>query len=482
MSYRTTVTVRAVCALVAFVLIIASGYAWALYKNFTSSVPHGDPIPPLAAGQKDLDGSAQDILLIGNDSRAGATKAEQDAMHSGHDDGTVNTDTMMILHLPAGGGRPTIISFPRDSWVNIPGYGLGKLNSAYGDAFNAAQNKHESLHDSEGAGALLTAKTLTQLTGLHIDHYLQVDLIGFYRISEAIGGVTVCLNHAENATTDADAFGSGYSGIDLPAGVSVIKGAQALAFVRQRHGLPNGDLDRIRRQQYFLASAFHKIATAGELLNPFKLNKLLTAVSSSLLTDPSLDLLSLARSFESLSSGDINFATLPNNGPTMIYPDGVATSIVAVNTAAIPSFIKALVGRNPDPTLRTVVAAKPSTVTLDVLNGTVTPLLATHNGEQLVKLGFHTNTIDSTQSPITTTTIEYPPGQEAAAKAVLGVVPGAHLLFTTAVTRVTLELGGDGKQVTGMAPEHVVAATNSTSATSTNKTKSAVAGGLGCIN
>ena len=97
-------------------------------------------------------------------------------------------------------------------------------------------------------------RTIHALTGLHIDHYVQVNLLGFYRISEAIGGVQVCLQHAQNAHTDSDAFGSGYSGINLPTGVSTIKGTQALAFVRQRHGLPHGDLDRIKRQQYFLSA------------------------------------------------------------------------------------------------------------------------------------------------------------------------------------------------------------------------------------
>jgi LCP family protein required for cell wall assembly len=481
MPYRWQVSVRALCALVAFLLIIGSGYAWALYKNFTSDVPHGDPVPALVAGQKDLDGSAQNILLIGNDSRAGATRAEQTAMHSGHDDGTVNTDTMMLLHLPADDGKPSIISFPRDSWVDIPGHGKGKLNSAYGDGFAQAQNAHESLARSEGAGILLTLKTLSALTGLHIDHYLQVDLIGFYRISEAIGGVTVCLKAAQNASTDKDAYGSGYSGIDLPAGVSVIKGEQALAFVRQRHGLPNGDLDRIRRQQYFLASAFHKVATAGELLNPFKLNALLRAVSSSLLTDPGLDLLSLARSFELLSSGDLTFSTLPNDGPQVIYPDGVETAIVGVNTAAIPSFIRSVIGKAQDPDLKSVVAAAPAKVTVDVLNGTSTYLLATRNADQLTKLGFHTDTIDSTPNPVTATTVAYPPGQEPSAKAVADVVPGAHLLMTTTVSRVTLELGGNGRMVTGLAAAPT--ATSSTAAASSSgKTPPAAAGGLGCIN
>ena len=486
--YRVRVGIRLTCALVAFGLMIGSGYAWATYRNFSNSVPHGAAVPALAPGQKDIDGAAQNILMIGNDSRAGATSAEQTAMHSGHDEGTVNTDTMMILHIPAGNGKPTIISFPRDSWVSIPGHGLGKLNSAYSDAYVPAIDAHQTELQAESAGIMLTLKTLSGLTGLHIDHYLQVNLIGFYRISEAIGGVTVCLNSAQNASTDRDAYGSGYSGINLPAGVSVIKGEQALAFVRQRHGLPNGDLDRIKRQQYFLESAFHKIASAGELMNPFKLQDLLTAVSSSLLTDPALDLLSLARSFELMTSGQIGFVTLPNNGPQTIYPDGVLTSIVGVNSAAIPGFIDSVIGKTQDPSLASVAAAKPDAVTVDVLNGTSTYLLATKNADQLAKLGFHTDVIDSTPSPITATSIEYPPGQEAAAKAVLAVIPGAKLIDTSSVARVTIELGSDGRQVRGLASSVAVPTTPTGTAptlgssTSARSSASAPAGGLGCIN
>jgi LCP family protein required for cell wall assembly len=466
---------RFVIAAVAFVLLIASGYTWATYRNFTASVPHGGAVPALEAGQHDLDGGAQDILLIGNDSRAGATRAELNALHVGHDKQTVNTDTMMILHVPAGGRRPSIISFPRDAWVSIPGYGKGKLNSAFSDAYNAARNSHRSEREAQSAGILLTLRTLSALTGLHIDHYLEVNLLGFYRISEAIGGVQVCLVHAQNATTDSDAFGSGYSGIDLPAGVSMIKGEQALAFVRQRHGLPHGDLDRIKRQQYFLSAAFHKIATAGTLLNPFKMRHLLGAVSSSLLTDPGLDLLSLAHSFELLTGGDITFATLPNNGPQMIYPDGVATSIVQVDHAAIPSFIRSVIGERTD--LSKVTAAKPSTVTLDVLNGTELYRLATRNARQLRALGFKTDVVDSTPSPIAATVIQYPPGRAAQAKAVAAVVTGAKLVETTAVSRVTLALGTDGRQVTGLVT-HTVAPQPSSTTTAPATEPS----GIPCIN
>ena len=148
--------------------------------------------------------------------------------------------------------------------MDIPGNGKGKINAAYPDGYIAAKNRGASELAAQSAGLIMTIRTINALTGLHIDHYMQVDLLGFYRISNAIGGVTVCLNKAQNPNTDSDAFGKGYSGINLPAGVSVIKGTQALAFVRQRHGLPNGDLDRIRRQQYFLSAAFHKVTTRPE--------------------------------------------------------------------------------------------------------------------------------------------------------------------------------------------------------------------------
>ena len=160
------------------------------------------------------------------------------------------------------------MSFPRDSWVTIPGHGKGKINSAYPDGYNAAKQKKESEQDAQSAGIVMTIKTIHALTGLHIDHYMQVNLLGFYRISEAIGGVTVCLKAAQNKYTETDGTRRGFSGINLPKGVSVIKGAQALAFVRQRHGLPHGDLDRIKRQQYFLTRGVHQNHVSGDAAQP----------------------------------------------------------------------------------------------------------------------------------------------------------------------------------------------------------------------
>jgi LCP family protein required for cell wall assembly len=469
-----TVGIRALFALLSLLIIVASGVAWAEFRNFSASVPRGDPVPGLAAGEDDPDGSDQDILLIGNDTRAGATAAELRALHSGHDKSTANADTMMVLHVPDGGGRATLVSFPRDSWVSIPGYGKGKINAAYPDGYHAAQVQGRSEKDAESAGIISTIRTIHALTGLHIDHYMQVNLLGFYRISEAIGGVPVCLKAAQNKTTDRDAFGSGYSGIDLPKGVSVIKGEQALAFVRQRHGLPHGDLDRIKRQQYFLRAAFQKVTSAGTLLNPFKMQHLLTAVGGSLLTDPKLDLLSLARQFESLTSGKITFATIPNNGSQLIYPDGVETSIVDVNRAAMPAFINQLEGKG-DPAFASATAADPASVTVDVLNGTDTARLAARNAAALRGFGFRVNTVDSTPSTTPTTAIEYRAGQEAQAKAVLKVVPLAKPVQTPDVSRVTLILGTDGRAVKGTAP--TPASSGGGGGSAANATA-----GLGCID
>ncbi|MCU1656037.1 MAG: Transcriptional attenuator, LytR family [Pseudonocardiales bacterium] len=478
---RLRLGLRLLVAVVSFVILIGSGFAWAAYKNFTSNIPRGAPVPQLAAGTTDIDGKDQNILLIGNDSRAGASAAELRALSTGNDGGSVNTDTMMVLHIPANGSRATVISFPRDSWVDIPGNGKGKINSAYGDGYSSAKNAGKNGRVAQSAGIIMMIKTISALTGLHIDHYMQVNLLGFYRISNAIGGVTVCLNAAQNPNTDSDAFGKGYSGINLPKGVSVIKGSQALAFVRQRHGLPNGDLDRIRRQQYFLAAAFRKVESAGVLLNPFKLHDLLNAVGSSLLTDPALNVLSLGREFAQMSAGNITFKTIPNNGPQLIYPDGVETSIVEVNKAALPDFIRQLQGKSADAALTAAKAAAPSSVTVDVLNGTSTAGRAGRNAVQLRGLGFKVNTVDSTD-PATATVVEYPNGTEAQAKAVAAAVAGAKLVQTSSVPRVTLVLGANGVQVNGLA--HATPSSASSGTTKSHAATSAATpvAALGCIN
>ena len=116
-------------ALLSVAALIGSGIAWATYRQFTQGIQHGFALPKVASGKKDIDGKDQNILLLGNDSIAGATAAEVRALGTTTDRNDAATDTMMILHVPADGSKATIISFPRDSWVAIPNHGMGKINA-----------------------------------------------------------------------------------------------------------------------------------------------------------------------------------------------------------------------------------------------------------------------------------------------------------------------------------------------------------------
>jgi hypothetical protein len=160
----------------------------------------------------------------------------------------------------------------------------------------------------------------------------------------------------------------------------------------------------------------------------------------------------------------------------MIYPDGVATSIVGVDTVAMPGFIRRLQGKPDDPALATAKPAAPASVSVDVLNGTDVVGLAGRNAAQLRKDGFHVETVDSTDTAQASTQIEYPAGKQRAAKAVLALVPGAQTVLTSTVKRVTLVLGSDGRQVAGLAGRP------GTSAPHTQTKRTPKADGLGCIN
>ncbi|WP_410842759.1 LCP family protein, partial [Paraburkholderia sp. BR14264] len=142
--------------------------------------------------------------------------------------------------------------------------------------------------------AKLLIQTIQNLSGLTIDHYVRVSLLGFYQVVKELGPVDVCLNQAAKDP---------YSGVDLPAGKSTLDAKQALSFVRQRHGLPNGDLDRNIRQQYFLSQEARKVLSAGTLLNPVKMNNILGAVGGSIQTDT--DLVNLATQMRNLRPGNI---------------------------------------------------------------------------------------------------------------------------------------------------------------------------------
>ncbi|MDT4957920.1 MAG: hypothetical protein QOD31_1719, partial [Pseudonocardiales bacterium] len=337
---------QVLAAMLSTLLVVVSGVYWWKYHTFNTGL-HRLPIFGSAAQKPshDIDGKAQNILIVGNDDRQSATDAELQQLGTGRDGGSLNTDTMMIVHVPANGQKAALISLPRDSYVAIPGHGMAKLNSAYPDGYNATSGSTDS---KRAAGGRLMISTIQDLTGLTIDHFVQVDLLGFYRISNAIGGVSVNMC---NAVQEAN------SGINLHKGVNVIKGTQALAFVRQRYNLPNGDLDRVQRQRYFLTAAFRKLVSAGVLLNPIKLQRLLSAVQSSLYLDEKINLTDLAGQMERLSANSIVGQTIPTDG-FGTSPDGQST--VVVTPSEVKTFVNKVIG-NIDSKIGSAKTVSPST-------------------------------------------------------------------------------------------------------------------------
>jgi len=260
------------------------------------------------------------------------------SLHAGSSsDGGDQTDTIMVVHVPGSGGQVTGFSIPRDSYVKLPGdFGTHKINSGYAYGQNASRQqlvaqgvsgKDLTLQSAAG-GARSTVQTVESLTGLTITHFAAVNLAGFAAISTAIGGVPVCLNHAVD-----DSF----SGAKFPAGPQTLSGPSALAFVRQRHDLPQGDLDRVRRQQVFLSAMAHAALSPSTVTDPTKVSSLLDAVDRAATVDQGLSVLGAASQLQAVASGSIAFKTIPIVTPNFQTPDD--GDAVKVDPHAVQRFI-----------------------------------------------------------------------------------------------------------------------------------------------
>ncbi len=522
---------RIVTSLVAIALLAISGFAWAT----VGSTPHNASDATKQAGtvgvvpQTTTDaagnvvkvaGTGMNILIVGSDARTDAngnplSPAELKAVSTQLDGGGVSTDTIMIVHVPGNGEKATAISIPRDSWIpasvtQAPGvvgpysdgtegpYKPNKINSFYGTAKAYEQqylvskgvtDKAELERRSNEAGRTMLIKVLQQFTGIKIDHYAEVNLISFYLLSKAVGGVPVCL---VKATKDRQ------SGADFPAGHFEVEGSSALSFVRQRHGLPGGDLDRIKRQQMFLASAANKILSVGTLTSPSKLSALIDAADRSVVLDSGFNLLSFAQQMIGLTSGKITFTTVPTHGDQ----PGVNTSALKVDPTEVRALFAKLMtdsaasSSSAAPAPPTSVA--PSSVTVDVQNGTETSGMAAMVGAKVAAAGFQRGqlsdypgvTPDNQQKQ---TTVHYPAGGEAAAAEVLKAIGVGKAVSDDSVAagHVTVVVGTDmpvhpisstGAGAPSSAPATVAPAATSGARSAAQSNDVISAADTGCIN
>lgn len=483
---------KIVVALASALALILTGFGWHSVDILRSNLT--------TAGGLELGGGkdgAIDILMVGIDSRTDAmgnplSQDELDMLRAGEADAT-NTDTIMLIRIPNDGSSATAVSIPRDSYVQVPGVGKSKINAAYGETKEIEREKlieqgadpHKVETESTQAGRHALLDSVTQLTGITVDHYAEVGLLGFVLLTDAVGGVPVCLNEPVDEPM---------SGAHFTAGEQTLKGADALSFVRQRHGLQRGDLDRIVRQQAYLASLAHEVLSAKLLASPSKVNELSAAVERSIVVDAGWDAIGFARQLQNLSGGDITFRTIPVADPAGTSPDG--ESIVQVDPDQVHSFFDSLLGRAPEgesdaggdePDAENddghPLDVTPSQTNVNILNSTSTSGLASQVSTSLSSVGYGEGRIANyTGAPVSTSEVQVAPGAHDQGLAVARALGGLDVTTDSSIApgQVSVVLAEDyagpgSAQWTGP----VVSGTDGSSSESGSSTTSGSGAGSG---
>jgi len=429
-------------------VLAATGYYWARIESFGNGFTTADVLGQ--PQERPADG-AVDILMVGMDSRTDAqgnplSEEQLRMLSAGVSDGVLNTDTLIMIRIPNDGDKAYAVSMPRDSYVDIPGYGDHKINSAYLRAKNDSMERlrEEGVTDesdlqvrSNRDGAKSLIATVERLTGATIDRYAEVNLLGFYDITKAIGGIEVCLKAPVN---------DHLSGARFPAGKQNLSGADALAFVRQRHGLPNGDLDRIVRQQVFL-NGMAKKAFSQDMLAPGSdtLDKLQGAIQKSVVLDANWNVVEFAQWMMNLTDGKMTFVTIPVGTPDLDTPeDG---SAVEVDEDEVQEFVAGLIGGRPSSSSRPVddSSTSPGAITVNVRNATGQTGLADSVATSLAGEGFAKGEVGNA-SARETTVIRHAEGEQALGDRVAESLGGAVQIepdVNLAQGSVTVLLGSD---------------------------------------
>ncbi|MFE8948012.1 LCP family protein [Streptomyces sp. NPDC003233] len=292
--------VKATALGVAALVVAGVGAGWAVYAKLSNNITADD-----AAAREleryererptELVRGAQNILLIGSDTRAGEGNSAY-----GRDLGSERSDTTILLHLAANRRSATAVSLPRDLMVDIPG--CRQQDGSRSEPVFAMFN-----HAFQVGGSACTIRTVEKLTNIRIDHHVVVDFSGFKKMVDAVDGVQVCL---KEPIDDKAAL------LKLPAGKVRLNGEQALGFVRARKSLGDGsDTERMERQQRFLGALVDKVQSNDVLLNPVKLYPVLDAATSALTTDPELaslrGLYQLVRGLRDIPAERVQFLTVP---------------------------------------------------------------------------------------------------------------------------------------------------------------------------
>jgi LCP family protein required for cell wall assembly len=415
----------AVSCAVAAVVLVVSGYAYKVV-SLTEGLGNGISISNGASV------GAMNILVMGLESRTdyeGQTLSAGllAAMHAGSVYGVENegvggqaTNTLILIHVFADGQKAVGFSVPRDDWVTYPqpydGQSAGKIDEAYGLAYsqsldqtvNSSMSSQQRYLEANQAGQAATLATVESVTGQKIDHFAEVNLAGFYYLAQSFGGIEVCLKPSNGDANLHDAnsgFNAVLDGYNLSKGGTQylhLKAPQALAFVRERDNLPNGDLDRTHRQQAVLDYVIWKLENDGALSDLGQLTALLDTAKQYLITDKSWKLLDFASDMHALTGKNLQFYTAPivgyvtigNQDANQIDVSTIQAAIKAKFTAPVPAAQAAKAGAKVAP------VPPASTVTVDVYNGGSTPGLATGISQALVGKGYKAGAVTNASAQL----------------------------------------------------------------------------------
>jgi LCP family protein required for cell wall assembly len=423
---------------VAGIVLIAAGGAYAVYRHLNGNLHQIDVSGDLGVQPVDLHPQAENILVLGSDTRLGQGRGYGNpaVLNSDH------SDTLMIVHISADRKWANVLSIPRDSWVNIPAcrMGNGKMSSATTFKINEAFTIGTLDGNKTDLGTACTIRTVEQDTGIRIDHFVNVNFSGFKDMVNALGGVPECNTKAINDPK---------SGLHLSKGHHLLNGRQALGYVRARYTLGNGsDIERITRQQAFMSSLVDRVK--HKLLNPLAIYRFLDAATKSLTIDSQLGglrgLYNLAMSMRNMAPSQVTFFTLPTY--PRLYVDPTDTADVMWTQPQDSLIFQAF--RDDVPVSKTLLE-HPATpqlaahkVSVRVLNGTSSYGLQDTAAASLEQKGFKvTQAGDAGSRNVTETVIRYHDGQQQQALLLASKVHGAALLKVDGTGDPTLVLGSN---------------------------------------
>ncbi|MGW6567342.1 LCP family protein [Streptomyces sp. NPDC054975] len=417
------------------VVLGAGGIGHALVTSLDTGINRIDPFKDMK--NRPQAGHGMNVLVVGTDGRDSLTEEQRKAYRLGGEPCHC-TDTVMLVHISEDRDRASVVSLPRDSYAEMPEH----VDATTGERHQAHPVKLNAAYAEGGPG--LTVRTVENMTGVKIDHYLEVDFTSFMKTVDAVGGVEICTPRPMKDT---------YTGLDLAAGPHQLTGGQALQYVRSRHVDGAADIGRMQRQQRFLAALIDRMTSGGVLLNPVRFREVATTALKSVRADQGFgteQMLALSKAMRGFTPASSEFVSVPIGD--MSFPVKGIGSTVKWDAPKAQKLFQALREDQPlapsspssapsassapgkaktteDRPKVTVVDVAPKTIRVQVYNGTRTDGLGRKVDDALRATGF-----DTTRAPRTAngpelrrTVVEYDPRWDRSAKSLAAALPGAEL-------------------------------------------------------